>query len=78
MSQFYAIKYQEEGGSLKKKITDWDSVPIILDTQYVALIFGVSENTVKSWAKNGILEYKKIGKKLFFDKEHIKSVINKS
>lgn len=55
-------------------INNWDKLPVILDLQTVALIFNVTESTVKSWIYKGQLKGSKIGHKWIFDKEYIKSL----
>lgn len=57
------------------KISNWDTLPVILDVHLVALIFDVSEVTIKRWVNKNILIGKKIGNKLLFDKEYIRSII---
>lgn len=56
------------------KINNWDKLPIILDLQTVALIFNVTEVTVKNWIYKGHLKGSKIGRKWIFDKEYIKTL----
>lgn len=57
-------------------ISNWDKLPVILDLPTVALIFNVTESTVKSWIYKGQLKGSKIGRKWVFDKEYIKSLTN--
>jgi len=57
-------------------ISNWDKLPVILDLQTVALIFNVTETTIKSWIYKGHLKGSKIGHKWVFDKEYIKSLTN--
>lgn len=57
-------------------INNWDKLPVILDLQTVALIFNVTEVTVKHWIYKGTLKGLKIGNKWIFDKEYIKSLVN--
>lgn len=59
-----------------KTINNWDKLPVVLDLQTVALIFNVTEPTVKSWIYKGKLKGSKIGHKWIFDKEYIKSITN--
>lgn len=57
----------------KTVINNWDKLPVILDLNTVALIFGVTEVTIKKLLYNGELKGKKLGKKWVFDKEYIKN-----
>lgn len=60
----------------KRTVHNWDELPIVLDLKTVALIFDVTEVTVKRWLKNGDIKGTKICKKWFFDKYYIKSLID--
>lgn len=55
-------------------VNNWEKLPVILDLQTVALIFNVTETTVKTWIYKGQLTGSKIGHKWIFDKEYIKSL----
>lgn len=55
-------------------INNWDKLPVVLDLQTVALIFNVTEVTVKQWIYKGQLKGSQIGRKWIFDKEYIKSL----
>lgn len=57
-------------------INNWDKLPVVLDLHTVALIFNVTDVTVKNWIYNGQLEGVQIGRKWIFDKEYIKSLLN--
>lgn len=59
-----------------KTISNWDKLPVALDTETVALIFDVTQTTVKNWLYNGTIQGHKIGHKWIFDKQYIKSLIN--
>lgn len=56
-------------------INNWDKLPIVLDLNTVALIFGVTEVTIKQLLYKGELKGKKLGKKWIFDKEYIKNYV---
>ena len=56
-------------------ISNWDKLPVVLDLNTVALIFGVTEVTIKQLLYKGELKGKKLGKKWVFDKEYIKSYV---
>ena len=57
-------------------ISNWDKLPVVLDLQTVALIFDVTEVTVKNWLYKGALKGVKIGNKWLFDKDYIRSYIS--
>lgn len=59
----------------KAVISNWDKLPVVLDLNTVALIFGVTEVTIKQLLYKGELKGKKLGKKWVFDKEYIKSYV---
>ena len=48
----------------------------MLDLQTVALIFGVTDVTVKRWLYSGKLKGKKLGKLWRFDKEYIRRLVS--
>ena len=56
-------------------ISNWERLPEVLSLHYVALIFGISDSTVKRWVTNGTLPARKIGKLWFFNKSEIKSLL---
>lgn len=60
----------------KKKISNWDNLPVVLDLKTVSLIFSVAEITVRRWLSKNQIKGKKIGNKWFFEKEYIKSIID--
>lgn len=55
-------------------ITNWDKLPVVLDLHTVALIFNVSDITVKQWLYKELIKGSKIGRKWIFDKAYIKSL----
>lgn len=59
-----------------KTISNWDKLPVALDTETVALIFDVTQTTVKNWIYSGTIQGRKIGRKWIFDKQYIKSLLN--
>lgn len=60
----------------KTVISNWDKLPIVLNLHTVALIFDVSEVTVKHWIYDGTIKGSKMSKNWYFDKSYIKSLIN--
>lgn len=60
----------------KITITNWDKLPVALDLHTVALIFDVTDVTIKNWLYNGVIQGSKIGNKWIFDKEYIKSLVS--
>ena len=59
----------------KRVITDWSSLPIILDTATVALVFGVRVGTVKQWVYQGRLQSTQIGRQHFFEREYLRLLV---
>ncbi len=59
---------------MQKKIYNWDKLPVFLDLKTTALIFGVSNNTIKNWLYSEKIKGFKIGKKWFFDKTYLQSI----
>jgi len=60
---------------LKRQIiNNWDKLPVILDLHTVALIYDVTESTVKRWLYTGALKGFKIGSKWHFDKAYIQEL----
>lgn len=55
-------------------ISNWDKLPVILDLHTVALIFDVTDVTVKNWLYTNQIKGNKVGRKWIFDKEYIKSL----
>lgn len=58
------------------KITNWNELPVLLDVKMIALIFDVTEVTVKHWIKAGILQGHQIGRKWYFEKDYIRSLVS--
>ena len=61
----------------KKIITEWSTLPIILDTATTALVFGVSTGTIKQWVYQGRLQSTQIGRFHYFDREYVRSLITR-
>ena len=68
------FKGKRKGYIVKKKIYNWDKLPLVLDTKTVALIYDVTPNTVKQWIYGGRLKAYKLGRKWLFDKDYIQSL----
>lgn len=58
----------------KTVINNWDKLPLVLDLHTVALVFNVSDLTVKQWLYKGLIKGSKIGRKWIFNKDYIKSL----
>lgn len=58
-------------------ISNWDKLPVAVDLQTCALIFDVSDVTIKHWLYAGVIEGTKLGNKWFFDKDYLRTVISK-
>lgn len=59
----------------KLVISNWQELPVALDLHTVALIFDVTDVTVKHWIYDGKIKGVKAGNKWLFDKEYIKNFI---
>lgn len=55
-------------------ITNWEELPVLLDLHTVALVFNISDITVKQWLYKGLIQGSKIGRKWFFNKDYIQSL----
>lgn len=55
-------------------ISNWDKLPVVLNLHMVALIFDVSEVTIKHWIYDGTIKGSKVGKNWYFDKSYIISL----
>lgn len=60
------------------KIYSWDNLPVILDCKTVAIIYGVTPETIKNMIYSGKLIGRKAGRKWVFDKEYIRSLTDVS
>lgn len=58
----------------KSVISNWDKLPVVLDLHTVALVFNVSDLTIKQWLYKGLIKGSKIGRKWIFNKDYIKSL----
>lgn len=58
-----------------KPITNWDSVPVILDTGYVAALLAVTPDRVSRMCKKGILPGHKVGRDWRIFKDELISFI---
>lgn len=56
-------------------IKSWDKVPVVLDLHDAALVFGVTEETIKRWLYSGEISGRKIGRRWFFDKDYLRELI---
>lgn len=58
-------------------ITNWDELPVVLDTSMVALIFGISIGTVKQWIYEGRIQAIRINRQYFFDRDYIRGLFSR-
>ena len=56
-------------------VTNWERLPAVIDIHMVALIFGVTDGTVKRWIYSGKIEGRKIGRQWFFDRDYFRELI---
>lgn len=59
----------------KQVVSNWENLPIVLDTKTVSLIFSVTENTVARWVSENRLKAIKINRKYFFNRDYIKKIL---
>lgn len=59
----------------RKTIYNWQDLPLVLDPYTVALVLGVTEQTIFNWLKAGKLKANKIGNKWFIDREYVRSLV---
>lgn len=57
-----------------KYVTDWDTVPVLVDAAMVAIIMGVNVQQVYRWAETGALPSVKIGSTVRFRKSDLMEV----
>lgn len=60
------------------KFTNWDDVPLILDTQQVADLLNIHLNTVKRLIERGELKSSKVGRNHKIDKNDLKQYLDVS
>ena len=61
----------------RKIITEWSTLPVILDSELTALVFGVSVGTIKQWVYQGRIQSIQIGRFHYFDREYIRSLMTR-
>jgi len=66
------IKFQD---GHKRTVHNWEDLPLVLDRKTVALILGVSEQTVWNWLKSGQLQANRIGRSYLIDREYLRSIV---
>ncbi len=62
--------------SKKRIVSNWDKLPVVMDTEMVAMVFNVTTVTIKNWLNSGEIVGRKVGRKWFFDKEYIQSLFD--
>jgi len=60
---------------MNKFISNWDKLPAVMDLHTTALIFGVTDGTIKKWLYKGIITGHKVGRKWFFDKDYLHEIM---
>ncbi len=56
--------------------TTWASVPPVLNTEYVAMLFGLTVQSVRAMAKAGKIPATKVGATYRFDKGQLMKFMN--
>lgn len=59
----------------KNFITDWDSVPIVVDLAYVSSLLGVSNEYARRLVNNGTIKAFKVGKLWRINKTDLKNFV---
>ena len=69
--------YSTERGIMQKDrtVSNWDKLPVVLDVHTVALIFDVSDQTVKTWLQTGKLKATKVARKWVIDRDYIRGIV---
>ena len=56
---------------IKNIVTDWSRVPVLFDVNFAVRLLGISEQSIRRFAANGIIPAKKVGKDWRFEKDAI-------
>ena len=69
--------HSTERGIMQKDrtVSNWDKLPVVLDVHTVALIFDVSDQTVKTWLQTGKLKATKVARKWVIDRDYIRGIV---
>ena len=72
--------HSTERGIMQKDrtVSNWDKLPVVLDVHTVALIFDVSDQTVKTWLQTGKLKATKVARKWVIDRDYIRGIVQGS
>lgn len=63
---------------MKKFVTDWADVPIIIDLPYAALILGKTYESLKKYAQKGEFPATKVGEEWRVEKEQLQLYLAKN
>lgn len=61
--------------TINSRLNAWEELPLSLDPQTVAQIFGINERTVRNLAGSGELKSFRIGRQLRFNRDYIRAVV---
>lgn len=53
---------------------NWDELPLLLSINQMAILFGVTDQTIKRWVKKGLIPHKSVEKTIVFPKARIKEL----
>lgn len=56
---------RSKAAPIKRPITSWANAPLIMDTEYAALLLGLYPDTLRRMAKRGDVPAKRVGQKLW-------------
>lgn len=59
----------------RRTVHNWEDLPLVLDRETVALILGVSPQTVYNWLQSGKLQANKIGRSWLIDRDYLQSIV---
>ena len=59
----------------QKWYTNWDEVPLLMDSVMVARLFGCDESKIRKMANSHLIPAYRIGKELRYDREEIKAFV---
>ena len=62
----------------RKIITDWNSVPVIMDLAFASMLLGRTPESLKQLAQKGMLPAFKLGAEWRIDKDDLKKYIEES
>lgn len=63
---------RQKATPLKRPVTSWEKAPVIMETDYAALLLGIAPDTLRRMARRGDVPAKRYGAKLWrFEKSSL-------